>query len=264
MKISVIIPTYKPKNYIWECLDSLICQAFSKEDFEIIIVLNGCNEPWRSEIEKYIKVNMNEMNVKLIQTDSPGVSNARNLALDYVKGEYVTFIDDDDYVSANYLQDLCRCSSIDQIGCAHPIAFDENGMRGYSLEKEWKKLSCLGSSNYYKGRKLFQGPCMKLIHHNIIGSRRFDVNFSNGEDSLFMFLISDRFKQVLATRDTAIYYRRVRVDSAAYSKKSFYVKLRNSLRLIFSYLKIYLKHLDSYDFKFFITRVIGAMRMCLN
>lgn len=264
MKISVVIPTYKPKNYIWECLDSFCSQTFSKEDFEIIIVLNGCNEPWRSEIEKYIQVNMNDMHIKFIQTDRPGVSYARNIALDYIQGEYVTFIDDDDYVSANYLQELYRCSSIEQIGCAHPIAFDENGRRGYSLENEWRKIYGLSSANYYKVRKLFQGPCMKLIHQNIIGSRRFDVRFSNGEDSLFMFLISDRFRRVSATLDTAIYYRRVRGDSAAYRKKPFYVKISNSLRLITSYVKIYLTQLPRYDFKFFITRVIGALRMCLH
>ena len=54
MKISVIIPTYKPKEYIWECLDSLKSQTFDKKEFEIILILNGCKEPYYSEIDKYI------------------------------------------------------------------------------------------------------------------------------------------------------------------------------------------------------------------
>ena len=54
MKISVIIPTYKPKEYLWECLDSLYNQTLSKQDFEVLLVLNGCDEPYKSNIRKYI------------------------------------------------------------------------------------------------------------------------------------------------------------------------------------------------------------------
>ena len=96
MKISVIIPTYKPQDYIWECLDSLIKQTFSCDDFEIILVLNGCNNPWQENIEKYVEKNMRGMNVQFFISEMAGVSNARNLGLDNAKGEYVTFIDDDD------------------------------------------------------------------------------------------------------------------------------------------------------------------------
>ena len=103
IKISVIIPTYKPQTYLWECLDSLRNQTLSHNDFEIIIVLNGCTEPWKSQISRYIATKMQSMNVKFIHTEQAGVSNARNIALDLVKGEYVTFIDDDDLVSPSYL-----------------------------------------------------------------------------------------------------------------------------------------------------------------
>ena len=98
MDISVIIPTYKPQDYIWTCLDSLVNQTLSYDHFEVIIILNGCSEPWKSQIEDYIASNMSAMNVTFIQTDIPGVSNARNLGLDAIKGDYVFFIDDDDYM----------------------------------------------------------------------------------------------------------------------------------------------------------------------
>ncbi|MCF2604299.1 glycosyltransferase family 2 protein [Parabacteroides distasonis] len=54
MKIFVIIPTYKPQAYLWECLDSMVAQTFPKEEFEVILVLNGCTEPYKSDIERYI------------------------------------------------------------------------------------------------------------------------------------------------------------------------------------------------------------------
>ena len=88
MKISVIIPTYKPLSYLWECLNSLIQQTYPKTDFEIILVLNGCCEPYKSDINHYIATSMQGVNINFIQIDEGGVSNARNIALDKAKGEY--------------------------------------------------------------------------------------------------------------------------------------------------------------------------------
>lgn len=51
-KISVIIPTYAPKDYLWECLGSLENQTLSKDEFEVILVLNGEREPYESLIRK--------------------------------------------------------------------------------------------------------------------------------------------------------------------------------------------------------------------
>ena len=68
IKISVIIPTYKPQNYLWECLESLVRQTFPGQHFEIILVLNGCTEPWKSQIEEFIRRKMSKMNVLFIHT----------------------------------------------------------------------------------------------------------------------------------------------------------------------------------------------------
>ena len=103
MKITVIIPTYKPKDYLWECLNSLVRQTLSKNCFEVIIVLNGCAEPWKSQVEDFINCNMQGVDVNFIYTEMGGVSNARNIALDIAKGDYITFLDDDDYLSPRAL-----------------------------------------------------------------------------------------------------------------------------------------------------------------
>ena len=79
--ISVIIPTYKPQAYLWECLDSMVAQTFPKEEFEVILVLNGCSEPWRSEIEDYIARKMQGMHIQFLHTEQGGVSNARNMRI---------------------------------------------------------------------------------------------------------------------------------------------------------------------------------------
>lgn len=263
MRISVIIPTYKPKQYLWECINSIIKQTLT-DDFEIILVLNGEKEPYWSEICDYLRIADRYHRVIFLYSDIANVSNARNIGLEHAKGEYITFIDDDDYISESYLEELLKCSSRTTIGCARPTAFDENGAREYSLEKAWNSIGCEKQIPFNKARKLFQGPCMKLFHKSIIEKRRFNLAFRNGEDALYMFLISDNFKYVSATPINAIYYRRIRKDGAAYSHKSFLYRLQNSTKLTVNYFKIYLSNPLKYSFLFLITRVLGAVKMCLR
>ena len=125
MEISVIIPTYKPQDYLWECLDSLDAQTFPKEKFEVILVLNGCDEPYKSQIERYIEEHKKALNIKLIHTLQGGVSNARNIALDHAEGKYICFIDDDDYVSPSYLQELYSKASDDTIVISNTYYFKD-------------------------------------------------------------------------------------------------------------------------------------------
>ena len=110
MKITVIVPTYKPQAYLWECLDSIYNQTLPKSDYELVLVLNGCNEPYNTQILDWLSKHK-DLNVQFFQTYTGGVSNARNIALDNAKGEYVTFIDDDDYISSTFLKELLDNSS---------------------------------------------------------------------------------------------------------------------------------------------------------
>lgn len=264
MKISVIVPTYKPKDYLWECLDSLVAQTFPAGEWELLLVLNGCCEPWRTQIEQYIGSKMQGMNVEFVQTDTPGVSNARNIALDRVRGEYVTFIDDDDYVSPQYLEELLKAASPDTVSLCYPYAFDDGHpevQRKYSITDAYEYCAQHGCGRLSsKVRKFFSGPCMKLIPMSFIQERRYDVRFANGEDSLFMFLISDRIKRTALASRTAVYYRRYRENSAVTRKRSFFNMLRNCILSICCYFSIYLLNPFKYDFVFFIQRVLASIK----
>lgn len=259
MKISVIIPTYKPKDYLWECLDSLVAQTFDKQEFEIILVLNGCKDPYHEKIEKYIDLHP-DFCWLYIRTDEAGVSNARNLALERASGEYITFIDDDDYISPSYLEELYDIASPDVVSLCYPLSFTD-GTADYEqfyVTSDYKE-KINNVCNYTKARKYFSGPVYKLIHRQIIGSRRFDRSFVNGEDSIFMFLISDRLQFVKFTSKNAIYYRRVREDGASVRKKTVMNVIINQSRMIWKYIKIFFNHPTSYSFNFFTTRILGAI-----
>ena len=263
MKISVIVPTYKPQAYLWECLDSIYKQTFPKQDYELILVLNGCCEPYNTQIKEWFSKH-SDLQVQYFQTDEGGVSNARNIALDNVRGEYVTFIDDDDLISPAYLEELYDKATPDTVSLCYPYAFKDGNIDKqihytvtdayyYCIENKCNNLSTIA-------RKYFSGPWMKLIPMSFIQERRYDVRFRNGEDSLFIFLISDRINQVAFTSKDAIYYRRVRINSAATVKRSFKEVFDNSYKLIIEYSKIYFSRLTTYNLYFYITRVLGSIK----
>lgn len=262
IKVSVIIPTYKPQRYLWECLDSLKNQTFPKTDYEIIIVLNGCSDPYESQIDEYITDNLNSLNVNFIKTERAGVSNARNIALERAKGEYITFVDDDDYVSPYYLEGLYDKVGSDTISLSYPYAFIDgtNEQKTYSLTSVYNKRAHDGRQSYQCAKKYFAGPCMKMIPRDFIQGRKFDVNFTNGEDSLFMFLISDQFKYVDFAECTAIYYRRYRKNSAVTTSRSRYSKILNGLRLYGAYTKVYFRHPFQYNILYYIRCLLGILR----
>ncbi|MGM9872488.1 MAG: glycosyltransferase family 2 protein [Muribaculaceae bacterium] len=267
MLISVIIPTYKPQSYIRECLDSIVAQTLDHSSFEVIISLNGCREPWLNELQEYINAHP-DVCWRLIHTDTPGVSNARNIALDIATGEYVTFIDDDDYISPSYLEELLKVATPDTVSLCYPYAFDDGKpdvQLKYYITEAYEYCILHGCKSLSsKVRKFFSGPCMKLIPMNFIQGRRYDVRFANGEDSLFMFLISDRIKRISLAARTAIYYRRVRDNSANYSAKSFSYIAKNYSKLMVEYTKIIIKAPFAYNFIFYLSRIAGSLRTIIQ
>ncbi len=262
MKVSVIIPTFKPKEYLYECLDSLCNQTFDKHDFEVILILNGPSFPYEQTILDYKKTH-SELQLIYHYTEETGVSNARNLGINAAKGVFIGFIDDDDFVSNTYIEELYNQSDRNTIGLAYPYAFNDgefNIQLRYGITDDYNHYAPKGLVSFLRPRKYFSGPCMKLIHRDIIGKRRFDVHFKNGEDSLFMFLISDCMDRVCFTSKGAVYYRRFRSESASVKKKKIFEYIKNRCEMIFVYTSIYFQNVCHYSFFFYLTRLLGSIK----
>ena len=271
-KISVIIPTYKPQAYIWECLDSMKNQTFPHDEFEVILVLNGAREPFYMKIEKYIKDTLQgAVNIKLFYSELGNVSNARNIGLDNASGEYIVFIDDDDYVSESYLSALFLKASKEIIpitllkGFCDDNTLTEEEVRQYNSIKEqrYQEHYLKGKAPYKTAIKYFSSPVMKMIHKDIIGGRRFNLKFKNGEDALFMFSISDIMRYVDFATNDAIYYRRHRNGSLVNSGRSRAKKMGNAMRLSLAYSSIFFSAPFRYSFSFYVNRVMAVFKGAL-
>ncbi|MBQ7018788.1 MAG: glycosyltransferase family 2 protein [Bacteroidales bacterium] len=260
-KVSIIIPTFKPGKYIYKCLDSLFKQTLLKELYEIIIILNGCDEPYYTLLSKII-AEYKDYTVNIIKVSEGGVSNARNVGIKNSLGEYICFIDDDDYVSENYIEELLIHASNDTIPVCRPLEFiDETDIyREYSITKDFDRNYTKIKVKPYCAKRFFNGPVYKLIHRDIISNRLFDNRFKNGEDSLFMFLISDKIKYVEFTDKTAIYYRRIRSGSATQSQRSIIYRIRNYVHLMAIVSKIYFSNIRHYNFYMFIISITGKIK----
>ena len=93
MKISVIVPVYNVSEYVDDCLDSLIRQTL--KEIEIIVVNDGSTDNSQYIIDAYAK---KYPNIKVYQKPNGGLSDTRNFGIQLATGEYITFVDGDDYV----------------------------------------------------------------------------------------------------------------------------------------------------------------------
>lgn len=258
--ISIVVPSYKPGDYLFECLQSIDAQTISKERFEVIIVLNGCDEPYRERITNYIQKN-NTVNYQLIQTDTPGVSNARNIGIDNAKGDYLAFIDDDDVISPNYLNDLLKVSSPSCIGCSNSYAFTSNinELEDNFITYAFNRCKTM-SYSINNFRSFLSPPWCKLIHKDIIGVNRFSTKLKKGEDGLFCFALSANLKLMMLTNDDVIYYQRLRSGSAMRKKNSVYDELREAFRQELVLFSCWRKTPFKYNLMFTLSRAIGIIR----
>ena len=103
--LSIIIPLYNCEKYIKHCLDSILAQGLNKSDFEIIIVDDGSVDNSYAIASAYAT---GHDNIIVVRQENQGVASARNTALKHVNGDYIAFIDSDDYIEKNYLDRLYR------------------------------------------------------------------------------------------------------------------------------------------------------------
>lgn len=101
--ISVIVPCYNVEEYLPKCVESILNQTY--RNLEILLVDDGSPDRSGEICDEYA---VKDTRIKVIHKENGGLSDARNVALDVMKGEYVTFIDSDDYVALDYVESMCK------------------------------------------------------------------------------------------------------------------------------------------------------------
>ncbi len=104
-KISVIVPVYKAEKFLSACIESILNQTY--HDFEVILVDDGSPDSSGQICEEYAK---KDSRIKVIHQKNAGVAASRNVGLDIAVGEYITFVDSDDYIQFQMYEKMLKCA----------------------------------------------------------------------------------------------------------------------------------------------------------
>lgn len=206
MKYSVIIPVFNAEKTLQRCLDSLLSEQYM--DMEIILINDGSKDRSREICENYV---LEHKNIQFVDKKNGGVSTARNTGLDIASGEYILFVDSDDYVSNSYF------SSLDRMVNKYPcdlIQFSINFVKGNSIKKrEFSPVVTMTREETLPliidamCRKTINGPVAKVYRSSIIQKNyiRFQEGVSVAEDRAFNICYSMHINSYAVT-DEAIYF----------------------------------------------------------
>lgn len=191
-KISIIVPVYKVEPYIHKCVDSILNQTF--KDFEVILVNDGSPDNCGKICDEYAK---KDDRVVVIHKENGGQATARNSALDIARGEYIGFVDSDDYIEKDmyeFLYNLCIDNNCDIANCSSTIYFKDrvqvNG--GHELmihdTNEAMRVAIEG---------VLYDECLwtKLIKKELFKNLRIPVGIAY-EDTAFTYKLIDRAKRI--------------------------------------------------------------------
>lgn len=196
-KLSVIVPVYNTEKYIERCIKSIFDQSF--KDYQLIIINDGSTDNCDKIIRNLIK---NRDNIIYKKIKNSGVAAARNIGLSYASGEYITFVDSDDFVEVDIYKKLYNhaiANDSDIVGCAYKKIYKNSEKEihpknlsyfGKSL-RESKEIIC--NSNPYTPLKIFKRSL--IVNNEIL----FDEDLRIFEDLLFcykLFLLSNKISFV--------------------------------------------------------------------
>ncbi len=226
--ISVIVPVYKVEKYLNRCVDSILNQTH--KNLEVILVDDGSPDNCPSMCDEYAKV---DKRVRVVHKANAGVSSARNTGLDVAKGDFVAFVDSDDWIEPTMYKELLskqQQENYDMVFCKFVHAYD-NGKKVKINEANLEKFVETKSIDVFFQQNMLSGNDQMLTStNNVMGSIfrtlfkktainniRFETDVVIEEDLLFYIQILQNNKLKLAMVDKYLYNYFMRSESAVHS-----------------------------------------------
>lgn len=236
--LSIVVPVYNVEEYLDQCLTSLINQNTSYK-YEIIAINDGSTDNSSVILKKYSK------KIKIINQQNQGLSGARNSGMKVANGEYIGFVDSDDYVSNDYVETLLKVAkekNVDMIKCNYYV-FNNDGMI------ESSNMKCFYTTNKYDKEVLnIPGFVWNGIFKRSLWKDTFFPIGYNYEDMITKLVILNRitsFEQI----ENKLYYYRKNTASLSRNKKNYKnYKCIDQLFLPYELIKTYAADINKYNF----------------
>lgn len=229
--ISIIIPVYNVQDYLRECLDSIVSQE--NQNYEVVLVDDGSTDNSPDICDEYCN---KHPQFRVIHKKNGGVSSARNVGLDEAKGDWIWFVDADDWIERNALKELeDTISKHDCDTIFHGLVrVDNNGlMKKYLSKKDFDSPKNVFLEKYY----CFQNG-MLLFNAGIIRNKdlRYTEDVKMGEDLEFQYKYLIHCKKPISIGRNFYFYR-YRDGSAISNNESLINNMRNNFQNVISLLK---------------------------
>lgn len=205
--ISVIIPVYKVEDFLNRCVDSILDQTY--ENLEIILVDDGSPDRCGVICDEYAK---KDDRIKVIHKENGGLSDARNVGIEAATGDYITFLDSDDWVHMNYLKvlhSLLKSKNADISVCNFVKIYSENipPNTGNAIIYEYSNIDALNqlSGEFYVQMVVAWG---KLYKTDLFNDIRFPVGKIHEDEFTTYKLLYKAYKVVFTTEPLLYYWQR--------------------------------------------------------
>lgn len=210
MKYSILVCAYNAEKFLKECLDSLINQTIDKSKYEIILVNDGSKDNTQKIAQKYKDIN-------IINQKNLGLPEARNTALKNAQGDWIIFVDADDYISLDYLQ------TIDNINHTDINFIIMNEIKEKKAAKKDKKI---------QSNKMDDAIISRIIHKDLLKTYLFPGKYKYAiEDWDFYVHNIKNIKALNATSTEAYYFYRFNKDSLSKSHKVYRSRLEHAITI---------------------------------
>lgn len=188
-KISVIVPVYNTAAYLPKCLDSILNQTFG--DFELLVINDGSKDNSQQIIDQYVE--KDSRTVSIIK-ENGGLSDARNKGLDLAKGEFIAFIDSDDYIDPTMFEEMIELAEKHQseIVFCDLVKVDENGNQFRDLPQSPQlpdKIELIDDLTIFGEMSCF--ACNKLFKRSLFDTHRFQKGIHFEDIELIPKLVLD-------------------------------------------------------------------------
>ncbi len=238
--ISIIVPVYKAERYLHKCVDSILSQTFS--DFELLLIDDGSPDNSGKICDDY---EAKDSRIRVIHKENGGASSARNAGLDKVMGEWVCFVDSDDWIERNCLEVVHQYAVEDELDCIQ-FSYKRIDKKGNVVLSEVGETPVMSLKDYIDAGVFCFRAGGTLLKKNVIDSvnLRFIEGLRLAEDQLFMLTAMVHCKRMRRIPDTFYCYF---INENSVTENTHFNEVCDSIIAYneFKYKDIFHRHIDS-------------------
>lgn len=232
-KLSIILPVYNTEPYLDKCLNSILSGTFN--DFELIILNDGTKDDSERIIYKYLEEYKDK--IIYIKKENTGLSDTRNIGLDVAKGEYISFIDSDDYIEPNMYEEMfnkLKEKDFDMVACDVNLVYDKS--KNIKVVSSGYEKDIQNKEDIKRSMTIFYPTVWNKIYKTSILK---DLYFSKGvwyEDVEFMLKLYPRLNSI-GTVKKPLYNYLQRSNSITYTYNDKLYDIINNMTSVLEYYK---------------------------